>query len=233
MFEQHPPWLTRGPRPIIALERLPFDERIEGEEGALARAAATPPVVHGNVTIRGIEPAELVEFDALPEVQKYVDVWPRWNNKQWTILELPDDRVLHTWDGGKARLYQRPPCYMLARYGTRALDGLFARSPFDAFDDRMIISALRVDSPRAALVCARVLVRRKPWRLRARAWLTAHAETAAIGLIPVVFGPPGRTRRSAERALRYVSTVSPDAVRAVATRHGPAARGGRRASRIR
>ena len=52
----------------------------------------------------------------------------------------------------------------------------------------MITATLRVDSPRAALVCSRVLARRRPWRVRARAWLVAHAEASAIRVMPVALG---------------------------------------------
>ena len=77
-----------------------------------------------------MEPAELAEHDALTH-KPYVDVWPRWFSGQWTVLELPDDWRLRLWDSTPTTLYFRPPCFMLAMYGERALAGLFARGPFE------------------------------------------------------------------------------------------------------
>ncbi len=177
-------------------------------------------MTYGNAQVRPITDDELAEFDALPPVQKYVDSWPRWQSKHWLVLDLPDPTRLELWNGRQARLYQRPPLFMLARFGARALDGLFARDPFEAWDDRMLVACLRVDSPRAAIVCARVLMRRRQWRKRAKAWLLAHAEASAIGLIPAAFGRVGRGRRMAERALRCLAAHEPNVVRDVAARYG-------------
>jgi hypothetical protein len=215
-----PPWLTRRERPVLALERLPYLETIAWVDHEREKLAETPAVQHGNAVIRAPTNEELAEFDALPEGQKYVDVWPRWQNKQWLVLDLPDERRLAMWNKGKARLYQRAPLYMLARFGDAAYDGLFARDPFDGFDDRMLTAALRIDSPRSALVAARVMMRRRPWRARAKAWLLEHAEPAAIALIPAAFGRETRARRVAERALRFLAVERPVVVRDVATRMG-------------
>jgi hypothetical protein len=218
-----PPWFRRPTRSALALERLPYPEVITWEEGEQEKLAATPAVQHGNATVRDPTPEELAEFDALPDAQKYVDVWPRWQSKQWLVLELDDARRLALWNKGQSRLYQRPPIYMLARFGDKAYDGLFARDPFDAYDDRMLVACLRVDSPRSALVAARVMMRRRPWRTRAKAWLTTHAEPSAIALIPTTFGRETRARRIAERSLRFLAVERPAVVRSVAARMGEAA----------
>ncbi len=217
-------WQKRAPRTVLVLERLPWLETIAWAPGEQALMAATPAITaSSNTHVRPIEEAELAEFDALPVAQKYVDVWPRWNNKQWTLLELPDDRRLDLWQRGKARLYHRPPCFMLARYGTQTLDGLYARDPFEAFDDRMLVTFLRVDSPRSALVCARAMGRRRAWRKRAKGWLRDHAEAAVIGLIPVAFGRESRARRASLKALRYLAHERPEIVRDASRRYGDAA----------
>ncbi len=218
-----PPWLARPERPVLALERLSYPETITWAEDEREKLADMPAVQHGNALIRPPTKEELAEFDALPDVQKYVDVWPRWQSKQWLVLDLPDDRRLALWNKGTARLYQRAPLYMLARFGDAAYDGLFARDPFDGFDDRMLVAALRIDSPRSALVAARVMMRRRPWRARAKTWLLDHAEPAAMALIPASFGRETRARRVAERALRFLATERAPVVRDVATRMGSVA----------
>ncbi len=219
-----PPWKKREARTPIELATLPWDETIAWEPGEREQLAEAPAATYGNAQVRPITDAELAEFDALPPVQQYVDSWPRWQSKHWLVLDLPDAKRLALWNGGQARLYQRPPLFMLARFGKAALDGLFARDPFDAWDDRMLLACLRVDSPRAAIVCARVLMRRRQWRRRAKAWLLAHAEASVIGLIPQAFGRVGRGRRMAERALRYLAAHEPSLVRDVAARYGAEAR---------
>jgi hypothetical protein len=218
-----PPWKVRAPRTEIALEPLPYRETIAWAEGERERLAEAPAVVAGNAEVRPITPAELAEHDKLPEGQKYVDVWPRWENRKWTLLELPDDRRIELWNGGAARLYGRPPTFVLARFGERALDGLFARDAFDQWSNGILEACLRVDSPRAALVCARLLAKRIE-RRRATAWLLEHAEPAAIALIPAVLGRAGRKRRFAERALRLLAAERASVVADVAARYGDATR---------
>lgn len=218
-----PPWLrARAGDATVELPMLPHIPSIAWEPGERERIAASPAVANTSAVVRDITPEELAELDALPVHQKYVDVWPRWVNKSWLVLELPDERRLALWSAG-CMLYYRPPDFLLARFGERALDGLYRRDPLTSDDDRLFSSCLRVDAPRTALVCARVMARRRPWAKRAKAWLAAHAETAAIALIPVAFGRAGRGRNVARRALRWIAAQHPDVVRAVAARYGEAA----------
>jgi len=214
-----PPW-ERAARASLALERLVWPESVAWEAGERERLAATPPVLSPAATIRPITAEELVAFDALPEQQKYVDVWPRWDQKKWSVLELPDDRVLALWDAGTAHVYHRPVLWMLARFGERALDGLYARDPFASYDERLLHACLRVDSPRSAMVVARLLARRRSFRKRARAWLLEHPEAAVVGLVPPALGREGRSRRIACDALRFVAARRPEVVDAVAARYG-------------
>ncbi len=219
-----PPWKNVKRDVELALSPLPYVETITWEPGEREKLAEMPAVTYGNAQARPISDDELKEYDALPPAQKYVDSWPRWQAKHWLVLDLPDSLRLELWNGGQARLYQRPPLFMLARFGERALDGLFMRDPFDAYDDRMLLACMRVDSPRAALVCARVMMRRRTWRKRAKEWLLAHPEAAAIGLIPAAFGRAGRVRRIAIRALRFLAVHAQQVVRDVAARYGEEAR---------
>jgi hypothetical protein len=217
-----PPWLAREANVVVPLEPLVHAETITWEPGEKERAATMPAVANTSAQVRPVTEAELAEFDALPIAQKYVDVWPRWINKQWLVLDLPDDRRLALWNE-KRSLYYRGPDFMLARFDHDALDGLFPRDALALDDDRMFSTCLRVDSPRTALVCARVLARRRPWSKRAKAWLVAHAEAAAIALVPAALGRVNRVRRVAERALRFLAAHAEPTVREVAARYGAAA----------
>ncbi len=218
-----PPWKAREPVPPLALATLPWDDTIAWQPGERERLLETPPSGAPSATVRAITPEELAEFDALPEGQHYVDVWPRWENKRWLILELPEARMLSLWDGGTARLYARPPCWMLARFGERALAGLYARSPFEAFDESFLVAYLRVASPPSARAAARLFARRRSFRKRTRAWLLEHAEVSAIALIPAAFDRETRGTRVARRALQLLGAERPAIVTDVARRYGPAA----------
>ncbi len=228
-MDDAPPILRDAPwraivRPKLALERLPYKETVAWAPDEREKLAATPAVQQLTATIREINAAELAELDALPLHQKYVDVWPRWINKQWIILELPEERRRALWAEATLRLYQRPPCFMLALYGESALDGVFIRDPFTDWDDRLITTCGRIDSPRSALVFARVLSRRRAQRTMARTWLTEHARASAIALVVSAFGREGRPRRIAERSLRVLASIVPEVVRGVAAEYGEAAR---------
>ncbi|HEY1956874.1 MAG TPA: DUF4132 domain-containing protein [Polyangiaceae bacterium] len=217
-----PPW-RRAPAEPLALEMLAWNETITWAPGERERIAAAPPIASPNAIVRPITDAELAELDSLPPGQKFVDVWARWENKRWMMLELPEARTLALWDEGSARLYARPPCWMLARFGERALKGLFARDPFGQWDDeRWVTALLRVDSPRSALMTARLYARRRIARKRAREWLLAHDEAAAAGLLPTVLGRESRSRRVALRAMRMLVHERPAVVDAIAARHGSA-----------
>src|SRR5205807_2322943 len=78
-----PPWRRRAARPVLALETLPYPETITWGEGEREKLLEMPAVQHGNAQIRPMTKEELIEFDALPDLQKYVDAWPRWQSKQW------------------------------------------------------------------------------------------------------------------------------------------------------
>src|SRR5205823_3820474 len=101
-----PPWRRRAARPVLALETLPNPETMTWGEGEREKLLEMPAVQHGNAQIRPMSKEELIEFDALPDLQKYVDAWPRWQSKQWLVLEVPDERRLELWRKGTARLYQ-------------------------------------------------------------------------------------------------------------------------------
>lgn len=85
---------------------------------------------------------------------------------------------------------------------------------------------LPVRSAEVAVAMADWLVRAKSVRPTALAWLARHPEAAALGLVPVALGKPGKERRAAERALRVVAARHRRPVEAAAASYGPEASAG-------
>jgi hypothetical protein len=112
------------------------------------------------------------------------------------------------------------------------LGPIVVRFEVDAFD--LAFGAAREASPANAgplvqplvdLGTARLMAdwfaRLKSGRAAAVSWLTRHAETAALLLIPDVVGEPGAGRVAAENALRFLAPLTD--VRAAAEHYGPEA----------
>ncbi len=106
----------------------------------------------------------------------------------------------------------------LARFGLPTLPGFLknaAVAPVPAVE-----ALSRVDSPRLAGLMAHALAG-KAARRHAERWLAAFPEAAAVGLVPLAVGPPGKERRQAEEALRWLTRKAQrPAVEAVAARYG-------------
>ena len=75
--------------------------------------------------------------------------------------------------------------------------------------------------PTVARLMADWFTRLKSGRAHAASWLSRHAESAALLLIPDAVGAPGSRRVAAENALRFVAPLTD--VRAVAEHYGPEA----------
>jgi len=73
--------------------------------------------------------------------------------------------------------------------------------------DRLGGLVLPFRGPEAAVLVAGWLRQLGSARLWARLWLYRHAEAAARALIPAAAGRPGKTRQSAEDALRYLAAI--------------------------
>jgi hypothetical protein len=114
------------------------------------------------------------------------------------------------------------------------LGPIVVRFGADAFD--LALGAAREASPAGAspllqplvdLGTARLMAdwftRLKSGRAHAASWLTRHAETAALLLIPDAVGEPGAGRVAAENALRFLAPLTD--VRAVAEHYGSEAVG--------
>ena len=88
----------------------------------------------------------------------------------------------------------------------------FARSEAGELPDRLGLLVLPFRGAEPAALVAGWLRRLGSGRLWARLWLGRHAECAVRALVPAAAGRPGRPRRQAEEALRYLAGLG----------HGPA-----------
>jgi predicted DNA-binding WGR domain protein len=85
-------------------------------------------------------------------------------------------------------------------------------------------------SPRVAILAADAIYRLKKKPPAAKAWLLAHPEAAAIGLVPIAIGAASKARDAAEHGLRLLASEGHEAtVMDVAARHGEAASAATRA----
>ena len=109
---------------------------------------------------------------------------------------------------------------VLANYDVEGLDVVIALTRRNAPLARAL---LPVSSAEVAVLMADWLARSKTVRPVARAWFGRHPEVAALALVPPALAKPGKERRSAERALRYVASQDRAAVERAAASYGPAA----------
>ena len=143
-------------------------------------------------------------------------------------LRIPPALGLEVWNQGRGYL-DTDPIAWVARHGVAALPGFLQHDKLSALDyegaDAYLAAILSFVSPRVALLIARIAARRKRHRRAARAWLIAHAATAALGLIPAAVGPLGPDRDDAEAALLVIAAAGHvDAVTTTAARYGADAR---------
>ncbi len=106
----------------------------------------------------------------------------------------------------------------LATHGTAAISGFLNHDwvkwlSNQEVDDEPYVDVLaHIVSPRIAPVMARIVARRKNFRRPALAWLVAHPETAALGLVPDALGKHGEARTDAELALSLMAHKGQGAV---------------------
>ncbi len=139
-------------------------------------------------------------------------------------LEVPSEIGLALFNEGKGYV-SRGHVAWVAKHGLAALPGFVRLEwlrtlPYDL--ELETFTAVRaLVSPRIAPAIARA-AQRKRVRKASLAWLDAHAEIAAYGLVPIAVGPPSESRRDAEAALLGLARGAHDAtVRAVARAYGP------------
>ena len=140
---------------------------------------------------------------------------------------LPDAEALAFWNDADAAWFHggdydgREVSTLLDRFGLDALPGLlrYAEGKLPSAEPALV----RVVSPRVAPYIALIFAKGKK-RARSEAWLLAHPEVAALGLVPAALGADRAKREAARTALRYlVACDFGDVVRSVAGRYGKAA----------
>jgi hypothetical protein len=113
---------------------------------------------------------------------------------------------------------------LMARHGLSCLPGLATFAA--ARPEEGLAFALPFRAARLAPIAARAFRHLKRTRPHAMAWLRAHPETAAVGLIPLAFGKDKADRDNARHTLRWLVTQGfESAVRQAGDRYGAAAAG--------
>lgn len=200
------------------------------DDAAPAAEAALPEVLRERPwRQRPIKGRVLEGVALLPGLAEHVELPPAAHDDE----RGDDTRTLRFglegWNRGEGWLETGAVAWV-ARHGLAALPGFLHHDRLGYLDyegaDDFRAAILSFVSPRAALLVARIAARRKAHRRAARAWLTAHAETAALGLIPAAVGAMGPDRDDAEAALALLAAAGhAAAVTAAATRYGADVRG--------
>ncbi len=123
--------------------------------------------------------------------------------------QVPDEDCIWAWNTGKASL-RGTALELVARHGLAVVPGFTQKDWLrwlGTYDDgdEYLRAAQCLISPRIAPRMARVAARRKQYRRVALQWLGAHAELAALGLVPDAVGPSGEAKDDAEEALRFLA----------------------------
>ncbi len=227
-----PPWTTKvkvAPPVVVKLSPLPLAEEIAWKPGEEAKRRSGP-------TWLAERPERVAENLAIIHGQSATTAGP--NERSWNMqnavvftylpkadfLALPDTIELSRFNWS----YYDVIGTLIARHGLDVLD--FALRASEVETVGAVEALVRVRSPRVAPLMADAYARLKKARPTALEWLLAFPEAAAAGLIPLALGQPGKTRTSAEVALRLLSQRGARAViEDVAKRYGAEAENGTRA----
>lgn len=142
-------------------------------------------------------------------------------------LRVPDALGVELWNQGRGWTNAGPLAWV-ARQGLAALPGFLDKRRMSYLDyegaDEFRAAIFSFISPRIALLVARIAARRKKHRREALRWLSEHATTAALGLVPAAVGPLGADRDDAEAALGFLAKCGQRAaVEAASARYGAGA----------
>ena len=241
-----PPWLTKKKRESVStveLSALPFEETMVWPSGLRARWAArgNPEIGARFVAMpdhyqrRWGIPRELAE--KLGETEDPADLASLRDHAQ-----LQMKRWFRPYGATLLATAPRLVAKLITVYASAAWyaeEDAFARlaadhellflDPFLAFGESHPAEALEVlrpyRSPRVAFLAADALHRLKKKPPGAAAWLRAHPEAAAVGLLPIALGKPSKARDAAEHGLRFLAQEGQEAVvMAVAERYGAVAK---------
>ena len=242
-----PPWTQRIPKPprVAALAPLPYPESMAWEEGQRERWLAVrsawsswigrrPPAEWEAQVLTGIfgQAGQALLGGESPGrlLQRVAELAPRlrWAFPSYLVyasaplaLTLWENAPPSSWSLQGERLEA-----FLAQHELAALPGLLRLA--EAQPAAALELSLPFRSPRIAPRAADALVRLKSARAAARRWLLAHAECAAVALIPAAVGPPGPARQAGDGRAAHPRRPGParrpswPRRRATATRRGSA-----------
>lgn len=245
----NPPWTekrTRKAPRVLALEPLADPESLAWKPGQREQwlalrtlwdgwiEAAPPPGRDAQVvsTILGPEASLTVPRETSDEgVRRRIRQELAAGRKLWTaypsLLSFASARLaLALWEEippGAWYLGQQRLERFVAQHELAALPGLLRLA--QAHPAVALELCLPLRSARIAPLAADALVRLKAARPAAQRWLLAHAECAAVALVPVAAGPVGKARDTAAAALRFLAAQSgAEVVLNAAARYGGEAR---------
>ncbi|MBK7071299.1 MAG: DUF4132 domain-containing protein [Myxococcales bacterium] len=230
-FQDHPELaeaLATGPKGKALAKRVVA--AAAGDDTAPAPEVALPAVLRERPWRQPPPKGRVLEGVALlPGLEEHVELPPAAHDHERDDDARPARLSLDTWNQGGGWLDTEAVAWV-ARHGLAALPGFLHKDRLGNLDyegaDDFLAAIVSFVSPRAAPLFARIAARRKAHRRAARAWLAAHAETAALGLIPAAVGALGPDRDDAEAALAFLATAGHAAVvTAAAARYGADAAG--------
>ena len=231
-----PPWesakkKTKLPT-VTGLEELPYKESItwkKGERDATIEPARDLEMLKGWGYIPKNAKPRSKEIDAHIEKKLRAagdgsDFFKQMHYASTYIHAMSDAAALAAWTKYPPRawgIYPDDVLYVLARFDTKAIPGWLRFA--DSLPQKIIDSAEHIDSPRIAAFIADTFRYTKRAAITARKWLVAHAEPAAIALIPLALAADEKKRAAPCAALRAMPA---ETVRAVAKKYGEDARKG-------
>lgn len=212
-----PPWLSKEKRPApksVEVATLARPHAFAWKPGELEKYSYHyKPTKPESAAILADMTAKVAERGE--NVSPWIDSW-------WCLMRLIDEDVKTAWDAFPLVVWRaNSALYVLARLGDACLPkyieyAVSLRQPTTS-------SALApLVSPEVAVIMGDGFAGRRS-RADAEAWLRAHPEMAAVGLIPVAIGK-SKARENAGAALRFlVGRGHGDVIREVARAYGPAA----------
>jgi hypothetical protein len=200
----HPPWLekkrAKAPRVVAGLATLPHTPRIVWEN-----EAQRTEFKNERSSYHAPNPAQ--EKEILAEIAAATKSKKAGSVGAYKLLQLPKESAIHALEAAPLEIFSWYYGNVAAAFiGRYELEGLKAALRYATTDPTNAIVALTVvDAVEVAPVMADAIMRLKKSRQNAQTWLLAHAETAAIALIPLAVGDQAGSRPPATAALRYLA----------------------------
>ena len=230
-----PPWAsgkkkkTKLPS-LEGLKELPYKESIQWKAGE-REESAKPSIdldmlVGWNEIPKGVKPrSSAMDAHVVKKLERAGDGSDFFKQLHYasTFLDVMSDAAaLRAWNESPPRawgLYPDDVLYALARFDAAGITGWIRVA--EALPQKAVDTAEHIDSPRIAPFIADTFRFTKRAAATARKWLVAHAEPAAIALIPLALRKDDKKRNAPCAALRAMPA---ETVRAVAKKYGEDAR---------